>query len=278
MATKNIVPRANNEGQIGTAAKNWNKVITNELNIGTIVVAAIGADGWAALGACTYEGADAPTYTISFASDMTAVLGVGMRIKVTDSTVKYFIIVAVGTYTAGKTIITVYGGTDYTLSGGAITFPYYSVHKAPFGFPLSPLKWEQRFVQTSDVTTNTPTQNIWYNVASLAIPIGAWAVSYEGIIGVVSAASKTGVRVSGTLSTANNSESSTEMSAYQGMSGAAGTLVCIATIGKRKLLTLTSKATYYFNYRTISPTADIASLVTAYANQPLVIVALCAYL
>src|SRR5664280_200140 len=34
MATKNIVPRADNEGQIGTAAKAWAKVIAHLLNLG----------------------------------------------------------------------------------------------------------------------------------------------------------------------------------------------------------------------------------------------------
>lgn len=44
MATKNIVPRANNEGQLGTSAKKWAKVITTELTLGTQVVSAAGAE------------------------------------------------------------------------------------------------------------------------------------------------------------------------------------------------------------------------------------------
>jgi hypothetical protein len=35
MATKNIVPRADSEGQIGTAAKAWLKVVTDEVNAAT---------------------------------------------------------------------------------------------------------------------------------------------------------------------------------------------------------------------------------------------------
>lgn len=34
MATRNIVPRANGEGQIGTAAKKWNKIYTDILYVG----------------------------------------------------------------------------------------------------------------------------------------------------------------------------------------------------------------------------------------------------
>lgn len=44
MATRNFVPRADNEGQIGTAAKKWAKVITAELTLGTQVVSQAGKD------------------------------------------------------------------------------------------------------------------------------------------------------------------------------------------------------------------------------------------
>ena len=38
MATKNIVPRADSEGQIGTASKKWAKVIANEVVVGTTTI------------------------------------------------------------------------------------------------------------------------------------------------------------------------------------------------------------------------------------------------
>jgi hypothetical protein len=44
MATKNIVPRADGEGQIGTAAKKWAKVITTDLTLGTQAVSQAGKD------------------------------------------------------------------------------------------------------------------------------------------------------------------------------------------------------------------------------------------
>jgi hypothetical protein len=239
----------------------------------------IGAQGgWSVLGACTYEGADAPTFTFSIASDMTAKLSVGMRIKLTQTTVKYFGITGVGAYSGGKTIITVYGGTDYTLANAAITLPYYSIRKAPFGFPLSPAKWSEKFIATSDVTTNTPTKDIWYNICSLSMPIGSWRTSYQGLVGAVSVASKTSIRVSSTLSTGNGSETDTEMSAYQGINGASSTLVCLAAVCKSKIIDVTSKTTYYLNYRTISASADVSSLVTSYVNMPLVITYEWAYL
>ena len=257
-------------------AEDMNKIKGNEEYLKNAIENAFSA--WNPLGAVIYEGADAPSYTISFASDMTAILNLGARIKLTDSTVKYFIITKIGAYTGGKTIITLYGGTDYTLSGGVITSFYYSQLKAPFGFPLSPLKWTEKLVMTSDVTTPNPVQMTWYNITSKAIPIGIWNITWGGVIGVVSNADKTIVRISGTLSTANNTESDTELSVYQGMTGASSVLVCIAMVSVSKTIELNSKTTYYLNYRTISASENIASIVTAYAHAPLKINAVCAYL
>jgi hypothetical protein len=78
------------------------------------------------------------------------------------------------------TLITIFSGTDYTAANSAITSPYYSPLKAPYGFPLSHEKWTVEY-RLTDGTQGTPTQNQWYNLASnvMALPIGAWDVSYK---------------------------------------------------------------------------------------------------
>jgi hypothetical protein len=79
--------------------------------------------GWNVLGATlTFSSADAPTYVASTSVDLTGVISVGMKLKLTQTTVKYFIVTAINT-----TTITLYGGTDYTLANATITLPYYSV-------------------------------------------------------------------------------------------------------------------------------------------------------
>lgn len=205
------------------------------------------ASDWTALGACTYEGADAPVYTISFASDMTATLTAGMRIKLTDSTVKYFIIHAVGAYSGGKTITTVYGGTDYTLSGGAITKPYYSIAKAPVGFPLSPAKWKVRVTDSTDRSQASAVANTWYNLGTTAsqisFPIGVWDFFYQVTV-QQSTAAAVGVFV--TLSTANNSESDTELTCNLQTNFAFGG----GTVYRRKTMAIAAKATHYLNTMT----------------------------
>jgi hypothetical protein len=56
-----------------------------------------------------------------------------------------------------------YGGTDYTLAaaGDAITAPYYSVVKAPLGFPLNSNKWTVKVTDATIRSQLTPTANTW---------------------------------------------------------------------------------------------------------------------
>ena len=86
-----------------------------------------GADGWTAvINLWSY----ASETTISVPSGAASIYAVGDRIKITQSTVKYFYITAVA-----DTLLTINGGTDYTLSNAAITNPYYSHQLSPVGFP-----------------------------------------------------------------------------------------------------------------------------------------------
>ena len=152
-----------------------NKTLTSPLFQGTV-------DGWInANETWTYASADAPTFVITVPSDATTKYSVGMRIKLTQTTVKYFIITAVT-----ATTLTVYGGTDYTLIDAAISANFYSSMKSPLGFPTNPLKWTVSTTSTSDVTQNSPTNGTWYNLGSLSlsIPIGEWRVYFKGILNV----------------------------------------------------------------------------------------------
>lgn len=79
-----------------------------------------------------------PTYasasTFTVAGDQTSVYTVGARIKLTQTTVKYFVVTA-SSFGGGNTTVTVTGGTDYSLANAAITSPFYSYVAAPQGFP-----------------------------------------------------------------------------------------------------------------------------------------------
>jgi len=230
--------------------------------------------GWNAVsGTLTYSSADAPNYVVSTSADLTGILGVGTRIKLTHvAAVKYFIVVAI---TANS--LTLYGGTDYTLSDSAITLPYFSGLKSPLGFPLSPIKW---MVEITDITLRTqlnPTQNVWYNPGSIniSIPIGLWRVHWAADIQVSDNISS--CTVSGTLSTADNSESDSDFSwgVYANFLSSTGS--GIATQCQReKYLFLAAKTTYYLNVCTVAAGVDSIYINGSYSKT--IIRAICAYL
>lgn len=225
----------------------------------------------------TYASADAPTFTFTVVGDKSTKYYPGMRIKLTQTTVKYFIITGV-VYSSPNTTITVYGGTDYTLANAAIIYPYYSSAKAPAGFPLDPTKWT---VTVTDSTLRSKTTDIsdstWYNIdaaAQISVPIGIWNVSYMvyGSSSVTATPGWHAVRVC--LSSSSNSCSDNlSLQEHMVLTDLHNNILSVATI---KVVT-TAKTTYYVN---IQCSASTAITLLRYYNDlyPMVIKAECAYL
>ncbi len=84
-------------------------------------------DGWVAADE-TLTYASSTTFTCS--ATLAANLSTGDKLKLSQTTVKYFYVVSVS-----GTTVTVTGGTDYTLANAAITLPFYSKETSPTGFP-----------------------------------------------------------------------------------------------------------------------------------------------
>lgn len=181
-------------------------------------VGAIPDDGWISASGATwsFSSADDPTFVISVNADATETLQAGWRVVLVQSGVtKFFICTAVGAFSGGVTLITVYGGTDYDLANAAITDVYVSPVKIPFGFPADPDKWTVTVTNTNACSKASPTADTWYGDTGLSStgpsisgPIGAWFVEYQGLAQIVSnlaAVGNLGVRL--TLSTASNSQS-----------------------------------------------------------------------
>ena len=227
------------------------KVLLDNLPSGT-GTSGIDDSGWvAAEETWEYASADAPTFTFITAGDKTDKYSAGMRIRLVQTTTKYFIITKVA-YSDPNTTVTVYGGTDYTLADATIESPYYSVTKAPYGFPLDPNKWT---VQTSDSasrTQATPVQNTWYNIGTIniSIPIGVWSVHYICNFNVNNSTAAVVTTGQITLSTANNSESDADLTG-----GVVGVNV-INPAFRTKHLVLASKTVYYLNARTTGEGVD----------------------
>jgi hypothetical protein len=225
------------------------------------------ADGWTLISqVLTYATADAPTFTATTSADLTPFISVGMRIMLTNTTVKYFIVTAITSST-----ITLYGGTDYALTNVAISAVYYSPHKAPFGFPLDPNKWKIRVVDNTGYTLSGPGVGTYYNPGSLkaTLPIGSWTLSGQfqmyvsGSAGVI-------YTISGALSTSASSVSDTDLVDF-------GTLIDVATAKflRIKTLTIATKTIYYLILGVIYGTPTSISIPL---SSNTVLEAVCAYL
>lgn len=241
-------------------------------SIDSLALDATTASGWISANE-TWTYASAITFTIT--GDKTAKYSVGMKLKLTQTTAKYFIVTKVE-YSDPSTTVTVYGGTDYTLANAAITSPYYSTQKSPHGFPMSPTKWTTTTTDTSSRSQSSPVGGTWYNLGSLsiAIPIGAWKVDYF-VVATSSYTTKTDSSTTVTLSTANNTAGAAETMDYRGSRAASASGWEYNSFHKEFVLNLESAATYYLNTKT-----DDASdnLINANNLIPARIRAVCAYL
>lgn len=81
----------------------------------------------------TWVYASANTFTIA-GVDRTAQLGIGTKLKFTQTTDKYAVVSAVTFST--NTTVTIIINTSYTISNAAITSPFYSYADTPPGFPV----------------------------------------------------------------------------------------------------------------------------------------------
>lgn len=225
--------------------------------------------GWSPLNATlTYASADSPTFVANTSIDLTSVISVGMKIKLTQTTVKYFIVTAIT-----STIITLYGGTDYTLANATITLPYASSMKAPYGFPLNPDKWTVTASFNTNVPQSSAGANTWYNLNSalIAVPIGLWKMEYS-VIAQCGPGTSADRYLNVTLSTSNNSQSN---AAYSNQFAQPTCTFSRFPFYKEFIFSTASKILLYLN--TMSNVA-VESLSNLGNETPTIIKAVCAYL
>jgi hypothetical protein len=234
--------------------------------------------GWIDAPALTFSAADAPVYTVTCNGDYTLIIPVGARIALTHSgATKYFIVVKTS-YSSPNTTFTLYGGTDYTLAAGAITNPYYSIAKAPVGFPLDPAKWT---VTVTDSTQRSKTTEIsdstWYNIsdaARISIPPGIWRLNYmvygSSSVSPTPAWHNTRVCLS---SSPNSCSDNLSLQEHLVLTDLDNNILSVAAF----TVVTTAKTTYYVN---IQCTANTAITLLRYYNDlyPMIIKAECAYL
>jgi len=205
--------------------------------------------GWIPLGeTLAYGAADDPVYTaICSGVDLTGVLSVGMRLRVSQSTggTKYFIITGIAFST--DTTLTLFGGTggsSYDLINETISSPYYSMAAHPFGFPYDDNIWKIEITDTGNRATYGTTQNTVYNPNSLGLTLkpGAWWLEFQAAFRITRATAGSLVAYMG-LSTANNSFSDGELKAFMQNYNANTQLA--NQVSRRKRVAVGSSTPYY---------------------------------
>lgn len=179
------------------------------------------------------------------------------------------------------TSIQVYQGhtNGYTLNNERVYLPAYSRDKVPDGFPIDPAVWTVQAKYTADYSQSSPVSGTWYNNGSqqIALPVGCWDVEYEILVTTqyVTAAQPAVGRA--TLSTANNSESDSEMTSFGRMyTSTVETKQLYANFYRRKHIAVTSNTPYYLNIGT--NVSGQANVDTGGTLSPTIIRAVCAYL
>jgi hypothetical protein len=132
--------------------------------------------GWVLVSDTWY---DASTSSITVPSGAASRYSVGMKIRIKQTSYKYFFITKVE-----DTTLTVWGGTDYTVADADITEAHFSMMKSPLGFPMDPAKWSITSSSFTQQIVSDPAYNLAYNPNNITItvPIGSWKISLKNNI------------------------------------------------------------------------------------------------
>jgi len=132
--------------------------------------------GWIPSGD-TWVYASASTFTIA-GVDRTAIYTKGTRLKFTQTTAKYAVVVASSFST--DTTVTIAVNTDYTIANAAITAPYYSYVANPQGYPVF-FNWTPTFSASGSMTIGSTTiEHALFNITN-GLLVGS--IKYYGTTG-----------------------------------------------------------------------------------------------
>lgn len=215
--------------------------------------------GWIPMGVTlTYSSLDNPTGVVTSSADISTILSVGMKIRfVNGGNTIYGIVTAISGTTItflheiAPTSASAGGGTAAltAMANSAITAPFFSYQRAPYGFPMDERKWTFETSSTSDLASSGSSTNTWYNPSgyAISIPIGSWFTSYY-LAAKSTRSSTTAQDIMVSLSTATGSESDVDFSSYSSTlagGNGANTLTLISQMHKAKAIVLAAKTAYY---------------------------------
>lgn len=227
--------------------------------------------GWSGI-SVTLTYTSATTVTLS---DDVAGIHEGTKIKLTQGgTVKKFFV----TKKSGL-VLTLFGGTDFTLTSSAITNVFFSNQRAPLDFPLNPDKWTIRYYsavsakKTNPVVGTVNNFTVSGNLVKIDLPIGVWDTKLDCCIAAAGTSSTFyGIKIS--LSSSPTALDTSFIS--YAITGGSGILQITEPIYKSKTIEVTEPTSKYIVAVLTNGTAT--ELTLAGESQPTIIEAVCAYL
>ena len=183
------------------------------------------------------------TGTISTSIDLASYLSLGMKVKFSQNgTIKYAFITKIN-----NNQLTLYMGNDYSLSNSTISNFYYSMLKAPYGFPIERSSWDIIKEFTSSIQISNPTSGNYYKLTNvdITVPIGSWEIGWQGNTYPQRSGSGTNEQQSG-LSTSTNNFTHLELNT----ASFSNTTQCMQGVSKSHDYNITEKTIFNFIVRT----------------------------
>lgn len=133
--------------------------------------ASVYKDGWIPV---ADDWAYATALTITVPAGAGLIYSVGDKIKFTQTTVKYFVVVAVA-----DTVLTITGGSGYAFTNAAISLIYFSKSTTPAGFPAYFTLTAPAWTSTGTAFANQPATNVWsFNVSGRLCVVSGQVVNH----------------------------------------------------------------------------------------------------
>lgn len=162
-----LAPSTPASGWVSLYAKDNGQLFIKD-DLGTEKLVTGYSDGWTPIGVNpVYVSATSIKFT---GIDLTSVFPVGTKLKLTQTTIKYFYVTAVAFST--DTTLTVTGGSDYTIANAAITEFYYS-HGLAFGFP----EWFDWTPTSYSGFSTNPSQTMKFSLNGRTVSLTLYLVS-----------------------------------------------------------------------------------------------------
>ncbi len=212
------------------------------------------ANNLTASGSATATNADSP-----FA------LGNDLASAYTKGTTDFGIVMATSFSTNTTVTVQVPEGCTIPTSGG-VSAVAYSAQRNPYGFPGQRGKWRLTSMAKTIVSNGgSVSVGTWLNIGyrQFYLPTGSWMLGFNAVPYYY----RTGINAEfkGTLSTANNTESNTELTIASSVEGASGTMAARNSVNRETDVTISSATQYYLNVTAVNNALGDAGWLDSYS-------------